>query len=540
MPPAKTKILVIDDEEDNLTVLNNAFKQAFPDTIFLAAANGLKGIALTLAEDPDMILLDIVMPELDGFEICRRLKSDARIRHIPVVFLAAFKPTNEICAKAFEAGGEAFLLKPPEFWELTVQLRAMRKIKAANMLQRADHDLLGMLVAQRTCELQEKLKLEEQLRQSQKMEAVGNLAGGIAHDFNNILSVILAYSGFLLKSLEQADPRREDAEEIHKAVLRAASLTRQLLVFSRKQVLRAKVLDVYRVILDMKTMLTRLIGENIELTVSTSEAPARIKADQGCLEQVLLNLSVNARDAMPEGGKLVFETSIVGLVEAHIHRHGTIEPGDYVMVSVSDTGCGMSAETLSHVFEPFFTTKPSEKGTGLGLSMVHGIIKQSGGHITIHSEERVGTVFNIYFPRVAGEVSGAERQAAVKNMFTGTATILVVDDDLPVRTLVRRILTHDGFTVLDSASAEDALAVCKRHRDPIHLVLTDIVLPKMSGFDLAGRLESAHPELKVLFMSGYTDYAVPGKEMLDPEKNFIQKPFTFDALVNKVREALLA
>ena len=677
MTASELKILAIDDGEDSLDTLNAAVAHAFPAARFFAAATGPKGMALALAEDPDIILLDIVMPEMDGFEICRRLKEDTRLRHIPVVFLTALKPDRETCEKAFAAGAEAFISKPLELWELTVQLRAMLKIKAANILQRADHDHLAVLVAQRTRELAaelaarekaletlkesealfktaftaspmgiclvdaktgrflsanpmfarivgrpvqelaattwmdlthpgdikaqsenlallvagklklfqmekrylrpggtavwvkltaaplpafdnsdphylgmvedisaakaaelERTKLEEQLRQSQKMEAAGTLAGGIAHDFNNILSAVLAYSGFLLKSLDQADPRHNDAEEIHKAGLRAAALTRQLLAFSRKQVLQPKVLDVNQVIQGTKTMLGRLIGENIKLTVLKSRTPALIKADQGYLEQVLLNLCVNARDAMPKGGKLTLEASLTRLTEQHVHRHGTVAPGAYVLLSVSDTGTGMSAETQSHIFEPFFTTKPRDKGTGLGLSTVHGIIKQSGGSIVVYSEAGHGTVFKIYFPQVTDGVVTPEQPAAAGKSFTCTGTILVVDDESSLRTLARRTLTPVGFTVLEASSAEEALAVCKRHKCPIHLVLTDIVLPKLSGLELAARLESLYPGIKTLFMSGYTDHAVLAHGILNPDKNFLQKPFTLDELVSKIQEVL--
>lgn len=679
MIAVKLKILAIDDGKDSLDALAAAVSRAFPGSVFFPAPNGLSGIELALAHAPDIILLDVVMPEMDGFETCRRLKADARLSHIPVIFLTALKPDKDTLEKAFAAGGDAFILKPLELWELTAQIRTMLKIKAANMLRRADCDRLGILVAQRTRELakelvardkalellkesealfktiftespmgicivdsktghflslnpmfagivgrpveelaavtwmsithpndikteadnlaalnagkikvfqmekryikpggaavwtkltvaplpafdnsntrylgmaedisagktaeQEKSKLEEQLRQSQKMEAAGSLAGGIAHDFNNILSVILAYSEFLLKRLGQDDPGRADVEEIKKAGLRAAALTRQLLIFSRKQVLQPKVLDLNQVILDMKTMLGRLIGENIKLTAVTSKVPALIKADQGYLEQVLMNLSINARDAMPKGGKLTIEASLARLSEAHIHRHGTVEPGNYVMLSVSDTGTGMSAETQSHLFEPFFTTKPRDKGTGLGLSTVHGIIKQSGGAIVVCSEEGHGTGFKIYFPQINGEVAITEQPAAVKKMFIGRGTILVVDDDLPVRSLVRRMLTQDGVTVLEAASAEEAMAICKRHKSPIQLILADIVLPKMNGLELAEGLRSAYPDIKVLFMSGHTDYAFLAHEVLDPDNNFIQKPFTLDTLIRKTREVMLA
>ena len=679
MNPSKLKVLAIADGKDTLEALAAGVAHAFPGACFLAATTGPKGIDLALAGDPDIILLDILMPGMDGFETCRRLKENPRLRHIPVIFLTALKPDTEICAKAFEAGVEAFILKPLELWELTVQVRAMLKIKAANLAQQADHDKLEILVARRTRELaqevaarekalaalkesetlfrtvftqapmgiclvdavtgrflsvnpmfekitgrpaedlaaadwtsithpedvkeqsdhisslssgkisgfrlekryvrpgggavwvnltvaplpvfdisslrylgmvedisagkaaeQERTKLEEQLRQSQKMEAAGSLAGGIAHDFNNILSAVLAYSGFLLNSLGQADPRYKDAEEIHKAGMRAAALTRQLLAFSRKQVLQPKVLNLNQVVLGMKTMLSRLIGENIKLAVFTGRTPALIKADQGYLEQVLLNLSVNARDAMPKGGKLTIEAALVRMDSAHVHRHGTVDPGDYVTLSVSDTGGGMSAATQSHIFEPFFTTKPRDKGTGLGLSTVHGIIKQSGGSMVVYSEEGHGTVFKAYFPRITGAAPAAEQPLPAKNMFTGSGTVLVVDDEVQLRTLIRRTLTQDGMAVLEAASAEEALAICKRHKEPIHLILTDMVLPKMNGLELAEALKAARPEIKVIFMSGYTDHAVLAQGILDPDKNFIQKPFTLDALTRKTRETLYA
>jgi PAS domain S-box-containing protein len=387
---------------------------------------------------------------------------------------------------------------------------------------------------------QERSKLEEQLRQSQKMEVAGSLAGGIAHDFNNILSVILSYSGFFLKSLDEADPRRKDVEEINKAGLRAAALTRQLLAFSRKQVLQPKVLDLNLVILGMKTMLGRLIGENIKLVCVPCKTPALIKADQGYLEQVLLNLSVNARDAMPKGGKLTIEAAIVRMEKAYIHRHGSVAPGSYVLLSISDTGSGMSVETQTHLFEPFFTTKPRDKGTGLGLSTVHGIVKQSCGSIVVDSEVGQGTVFKIYFPQITGDAVLVKESEALKKALTGSGTVLVVDDDVQIRTLIERMLTQNGFTVLAATSAEEALAVCKRQKNPVQLLLTDMVLPKMNGFELAKSLKASHPGIKILFMSGYTDHSILAHGILDADKTFIQKPFTLDALIRKVQEALLS
>jgi len=675
----KIKLLAIDDAQDSLDTLSSAMPHIFPSAALLTAVSGRKGIELAQAEVPDVILLDIRMPGMDGFETCRRIKADMRLSHIPVVFLTAARPDEETCTQIFDAGGDAFVFKPFELWELAVQIRAMLKIKASNISQQAERAELRRLVAQRTSELekelaarekaleslkesetlfrtvftesplgiclvdsrtgrflrvnpalaeltgrteeqlcslhwkdvthpadikpqveklaalasgaaeglrpekrylrpdggeiwakltisplpsfggadprymglvedisaaraaeQEKAQLEEQLRQSQKMETAGSLAGGIAHDFNNILSAILAYADFLLAGLAPGDPKRRDADEIKKAGLRAAALTRQLLAFSRKQVLQPKVMDVSLSITGIKTMLRRLLGENIKLATVLPKDPALINVDPGYLEQVLMNLSVNARDAMHKGGKLTLAAAPVRMDTPYIHKHGTLDPGDYIMLSVSDTGCGMDAETLSHIFEPFFTTKPRDKGTGLGLSTVHGIVKQSGGSIVVYSEKGHGTVFKIYFPRVPGEPEPAAPPPAVKTTGAIKGTVLVVDDEAPIRAVTRRFLAQEGLTVLEAASAEEALAVCKRRDAPVSLLLTDMVLPKMNGFELAERLKAQYPDMGVIYMSGYTDHSILSDGVLDPDKDFIQKPFALDALSSKVRRALPA
>ena len=378
----------------------------------------------------------------------------------------------------------------------------------------------------------------EQLRQAQKMEAVGKLAGGIAHDFNNLLTAITGYSELTLRRLRAEDPLRRNVEEIKKAGERAASLTRQLLAFSRKQVLQPKVLDLNAVVSDMEKMLRRLIGEDIELRTALAADLGSVKADPGQIEQVLMNLAVNARDAMPQGGNLIIETENVYLNEGYATRHIAVKPGPYVMLAVSDTGEGMSEETQSRIFEPFFTTKEVGKGTGLGLSTVYGIVKQSGGNIWVYSEVGEGTVFKIYLPRVDEAAQEYKPGPEAQESLDGTEVILLAEDDERVRGLVREVLEGYGYRVLEAEGGSAALSVSERHEGPIHLLLTDVVMPKMSGRELAIRLARVRPEMKVLYMSGYTDESIVHHGVLDAGTPFLQKPFEAEALARKVRELL--
>jgi PAS domain S-box-containing protein len=672
MRAQKPRILAIDDSEESLETLAVAFSQTFPDAELLTARSGGAGLRLAAESLPDLVLLDVRMPDMDGFETCRRLKADARLGRIPVAFLTAARPDKALCEQALKAGAEGFITKPFEFWELALQARTLLKISAAGVSLRG-------LVEQRTRELAEQLEvltrtlkslkeseaifktvfdsspigiclieqgsgrflrvnpalalligrtpeelagltwrdithpddlaaqaeslaalvnggaevvrlekrylrpdgsvvwikltaaalpapegaarrylgmveditaakdaereraaLEAQLRQSQKMEIAGSLAGGIAHDFNNILSAILTCSDFLIKDLEENDPKRRDAEEIKRTGLRAANLTRQLLSFSRKQVLQPKRLDLAQAVAGMAPMLRRLISEDIELVTLVPDGPVFINADPGYLEQVLLNLCVNARDAMPRGGRLTLETRAADIDAGYAHRHGTLQPGRYAMIAVSDTGCGMSEATKSHIFEPFFTTKPRDKGTGLGLSTVHGIVRQSGGSIIVYSEEGRGTVFKLFFPLAAGAPSHEEKAASAARFPAARGTVLVVDDDDQIRSLARRILGGDGLSVTEAASAEEALSLCGRKGARVDLLLTDMVLPGMTGPELAQRLKGRFHGVKVIYMSGYTDHTVLNGGMLAPDENFIQKPFSVDLLTQKVRGVLAA
>jgi len=383
--------------------------------------------------------------------------------------------------------------------------------------------------------------LEQQLRQSQKMEAIGRLAGGIAHDFNNLLMVISGYSEFLLERLGPDPALRGPAKEISTAAERATSLTRQLLAFSRKQMLTPKVLDLNAVITENLKMLTRLIGEDIDLVMIPGSEIGAVKADPGQIEQVILNLAVNARDAMPHGGKLTIETSNVTLDEAYARVHAPVQPGDYTMLAITDTGVGMDSETQTHIFEPFFTTKGT-KGTGLGLSTVYGIVKQSGGYIWVSSEPGKGTSFKIYMPHVtAEEVAAVEQPAAAASPAakeTAREIILVVEDEVNLRRLTRQFLENQGYTVMEAADGAAAVQICVAHQGIIHLLLTDVIMPGMNGRELAHRVSEIRPNIKVLYMSGYTENAIGHNGTLDAGITLLQKPFTLHALKAKVREVL--
>ena len=389
-----------------------------------------------------------------------------------------------------------------------------------------------------TEDITERRQLEQQLRHAQKMEAVGRLAGGVAHDFNNILSVILSYTEMYLEELKPEDPFRVDLEEIHKAAMRAVGLTRQLLAFSRKQILQPRAVDLNRTVSSLATMLERLLGENIELSLLTAPQSHDVHADPGQLEQVIVNLAVNARDAMPTGGKLTIETSAVELDEKFAAKHFNIKPGQYVMLALSDTGVGMDEATRNRIFEPFFTTKGPDKGTGLGLAMVFAIVEQSGGSIWVYSELGRGTTFKIYLPRARRTSDTAEIPAMTSAHVGGHETILLVEDDDAVRVLVRTILRRHSYTVLEAQNGGEAFLISEQFQGPIHLLLTDVIMPRMSGRQIAERLSLLRKDMKVLYMSGYTDDAIVIHGVLESSMAFIQKPVTSETLLRKVREVL--
>jgi signal transduction histidine kinase/ActR/RegA family two-component response regulator len=428
--------------------------------------------------------------------------------------------------------------------------------RSADALRLA-HDGLERRVQERTAELvgantalereaaerkqvQEALrKSEEQLRQSQKMEAIGRLAGGVAHDFNNMLTAILGHSQLMRMRMTPESPGYRDTEEIELAAQRAGSLTRQLLAFSRQQVLEPRVLDLNKLISEMDRMLRRIIGADIDMLTAPEPSLGRVKADPGQLEQVLLNLVVNARDAMPNGGKITIETANVDLDEAYARSHSGVRPGAYVLLAVSDTGSGIDAETRSRIFEPFFTTKEAGKGTGLGLSTVYGIVKQSGGHLDVYSEVGHGATFKIYLPRVEGSVvQGDARPRPSITAALGTETVLLVEDEDLVRAVIRETLELHGYHVVEASNGNQALHTLEPSPRAFDLIVTDVMMPLMSGSEFAERAMRVNGALKVLFISGYTDKAIVHQGILRPGTAYLQKPFPPDALARKVRELL--
>jgi PAS domain S-box-containing protein len=381
-------------------------------------------------------------------------------------------------------------------------------------------------------------KLEHQLQVAQKMEAIGMLAGGIAHDFNNLLSVILSYTEFAMQRLREGDPLKDDLLEVKKAGDRAAALTRQLLAFGRKQLLQPVSLNLNQVAEGVEKMLRRILGEDIDFIQVLAPDLGVVRADPGQIEQVLMNLVVNARDAMSDGGKLTIETSNVDLDEGDAAHLGAVKSGPYVRLAVTDTGCGMDEQTKAQLFEPFFTTKVKGKGTGLGLSTVYGIIKQSGGSIGVHSKLGLGTTFEIFFPRELSVKLTSTRLRAIVDQSTGTETILVVEDEEAMRRVVIRSLEASGYKVLAATAGDEALRIAAEHAGDIHLLLTDVVMPRMSGRALAQELAKMRPTVKVLYMSGYADNAFVRNGEIDEGTHFIGKPFTVGDLANKVREVL--
>jgi PAS domain S-box-containing protein len=390
-----------------------------------------------------------------------------------------------------------------------------------------------------TEDVTERRTLEQQLRQAQKMEAIGRLAGGVAHDFNNLLMVISGYSEFLLERLGPDPTLRVPAQEIENAAERATSLTRQLLAFSRQQMLTPKTLDLNEIITENLKMLTRMIGEDIDLVMIPGESLGAVKADPGQIEQVIMNLAVNARDAMPQGGKLTIETANVTLDETYARFHAPLQPGEYVMLALSDTGSGMDSETQSRIFEPFFTTK-GQKGTGLGLSTVYGIVKQSGGYIWVYSEPGKGSTFKIYLPRIMGTSESIVSQPVTATIERpqGMEVILLVEDEHNLRRLVRQYLEKQGYTVREAADGAAAIQICNAHVGPIHLLLTDVIMPGMNGRELAQRISEIRPNVKVLYMSGYTENVIGQDGTLDAGVRLLQKPFNLRDLKSKVREVL--
>ncbi|MGE5283421.1 MAG: PAS domain S-box protein [Actinomycetota bacterium] len=461
-------------------------------------------------------------------------------------FVPAEKQEEFLALRRRALRGEAFT--EPELHRRRVDGSPIVVSASASPLRRADGTIYGIMsilmdVTERKAaeESRERLAMAgEQLCQSQKMEAVGRLAGGVAHDFNNLLTAISGYSDLLLHRLPEYSTLRRDVEEIRKAGDRAAALTRQLLAFSRRQVLQPKVLDLNVLVTNMGQALRRLAGEDIGVSIDLSPSLSRVKADPGQIGQVIENLAVNARDAMPEGGRITVATADAELSAAYAASYPGVRPGPYVLLSIADTGRGMSDEVQSHLFEPFFTTKERQKGNGLGLATVYGIVQQSGGHIRVNSAPGRGSTFLVYLPRVETPEDGAQGsdRPLLPRPSPGTETVLLTEDEEGVRRLAREILSGNGYKVLEAANGREAVLLSEGHRGKIHLLLTDVVMPELSGRDLGERIRRQRPDLRILYMSGYTDDAILRHGVREDGIPFLQKPFTPEGLARKVREVL--
>jgi signal transduction histidine kinase/DNA-binding response OmpR family regulator len=596
------KVLVVDDDAQMLRSITDILRLRGYAALIAGTGREALDIAHQMTGVPAVALVDLQLPDMDGIELIKRLREitaltevviltgnasvDSAVRalressndylvkpvqpdHLIGTIERAGERSQRRCAEAamhesqgrlrliFDHVSDALFIADdagriidanPAACALGCQsLETMQTLSMADVLPensvnvldiRSDAFAPGVLV-HTVRDLTRQRKLEDQLLQAQKMEAVGQLAGGIAHDFNNLLTVIMSYSSMLLMDMEPDSAIRGDVQEISHAAARAAALTRQLLAFSRKQVMQLRAVNVNEVVTDVERMLRRLIGEDITLTAHLEPNLAHINGDPGQLEQVLINLAVNARDAMPDGGALTITTGNAELSDDYSDRHLGAGPGKYVMLAVTDTGSGMTREVQQRLFEPFYTTKGPGKGTGLGLATVHGIVKQSGGDIYVYSEVGHGTTFKVYFPRLTAAaelIATAEEHVAI--VPRGTETILLAEDDEALRALGERVLIAFGYTVLVARTGAEALRIVAEHVGPIDLIATDVVMPEMNGSQLVAKVLKARPGIRVLFMSGYTDDEVVRRGVIDGQAAFLQKPFTPDLLANKVRHVL--
>ena len=508
------RVLMIEDSEDDAYIVLSELKQGNYDIAFERVDNREALQSNLVARAWDLVISDFAMPQFSGIEALKLVRSSNA--DIPFIFISGTMG-EDVAVAALKDGAQDYLVKN----------NLKRLVPAVQReLRKAD-------------ELRQRKRLELHVHLLQKFEAIGRLAGGVAHDFNNLLGVILGQTEMLLEC-SRDEGITHGLEMIQQAGERGASLTRQLLAFGRRQVLETKVLDLNTVLTNLENLLRRVIGEDIELEFRTEAKRHTVDADPSQLEQVFMNLAINARDAMPAGGKLTIATENLDLDEAYMDRRVTVKPGHYVQIIVSDTGCGMDEQTQSRIFEPFFTTKEQSKGTGLGLAMVYGIVKQSGGFIWVYSEPGHGTAFKINIPVVEAAAEAAQPIERSGSLPRGSETILVVDDDASLREVTCEILRGGGYTVIEAESPARALQVAESHSSVIDFLLTDVIMPKMNGRELATRLVQARPAMKVLYVSGYADGVVQDGPHgpLEEGLAFLQKPYTRKQMMLKIREIL--
>ena len=514
------RALIAEDSENDVLLLLRILRKAGYEPVYERVWTAPAMKAALQRQAWDIVISDYEMPNFGGFEALQLLKESGH--DLPFILVSAVV-SEETAVAAMKAGAHDYIMKRNLARLVPAIERELREAQTRVARKAAETALR---------------QSEEQLRQVQKIEAIGRLAAGVAHDFNNILTAITGHSELLIRQLDADDPRRKNAEQIEKAAYRAAGLTRQLLIFSRKQVIEPRVLDLNAVILDIKKMLRRLIGEDIEFCTLLDPAAGHIKADPGQIEQVIMNLAVNARDAMPTGGKLTVTTANTTRDKNHLKNFPDMGAGDYVMLAIADTGTGMSEEVKAHLFEPFFTTKPPGTGTGLGLATCFGIVKQNTGHINVHSELGSGTTFKIYFPQVQSAIEPLRVRNRPTEVAGGNETVLLVEDEPVVRELAVSTLREKGYTVVEAGNGEEGLRLAQQHDGKIDLVLTDVVMPVMGGKEMADALRTSHPETKVLFTSGYTEDALGHHGVLRPGILFLPKPYLTATLARKVREVL--
>lgn len=507
-------ILHLEDDANDVALVRRSLEEANIACATTSVDNQAAFVAALEGGGFDLIISDFRLPGFDGWTALDI--AHGRWPALPFILLSGTLG-EEQAVDSLKKGATDYVIKD-------------RLARLAPAVRRAMHEVE---------ERAERQRLEAQFIEAQKMEVIGQLAGGVAHDFNNILAVIMGYSDLLIVKLRPDSPLQKDAQTIRHAAERAAGLTRQLLVFSRKQTVQPVVLDLNVVVTDMEKMLARLIDENVELSFALEPQIGRLKADSGYVGQVLMNLVVNARDAMPNGGKITVETGNVALDEAYTRAHPGAIPGDYVMLSVGDTGTGMTEEVKAHLFEAFFTTKPKGKGTGLGLATCQTIVQQCGGYIAVASELGQGATFRVYFPRVQQAITSTDTTFKKRPMPRGTETLLLVEDEPAVRHLACDVLRGQGYEVLSANNGQDGLHVARGHKgSPISLVVTDVIMPQMGGKVMAEWLKSSYPRLKILFTSGYTDDAIARHGVLDQGVAFLPKPYTPATLAHTVRELL--